>query len=238
MQNKINILSTRPLSNELIEKVAAKNIYIECLSFIETEMFVDEKLQEKINDFSDHSLSIVFTSMNAVEAVAKYLNDTKPNWKIYCIGNTTRKLAEENFGENVIAGTADSASALADVIISEKNISSIVFFCGDQRRDELPEKLLSHQIEVKEIVVYKTLASSHQISKDYDGIIFYSPSAVNSFFSVNKINDQAILFAIGNTTATEIKKFTTNKIITANKPSKQLLAEQAIKHFETNPIHH
>jgi len=236
-QNKINILSTRPLSKELIHAAAEKNIFIESISFIETEMIVDENLKEKIKNLSHHSLNIVFTSMNAVEAVTKYLNGIKPNWKIFCIGNTTKKLTEENFAKNSIARTADSASALANVIISEKNISSVVFFCGNQRRDELPEKLLHHNIEVKEMVVYKTIPSSHQITKDYDGIIFYSPSAVNSFFSVNKINQRTILFAIGNTTATEMKKFVPNKIIIANEPSKKLLAEQAINYFEIQPTH-
>ena len=162
-QNKINILSTRPLSKELINEATEKNIFIECISFIETEMIVDESLKKTINTLSHLSLNIVFTSMNAVEAVAKYLNGIKPNWRIFCIGSTTKKLAEENFGKNTIAGIADSASTLADVIISEKNISSVVFFCGDQRRDELPEKLSHHGIEVNEIVVYKTIAYSHQI---------------------------------------------------------------------------
>ncbi|MES1223753.1 MAG: hypothetical protein ABUT20_50120, partial [Bacteroidota bacterium] len=61
-----------------------------------------------------------------------------------------------------------------------------------------------------------------------------SPSAVNSFFSVNKIDNKTILFAIGKTTAGEIKKFAVNKIIIADAPSKELLAEQAIKYFELN----
>ncbi len=237
-QNKINILSTRPLDQSLINKAAEQNIFIDCVSFIETEIINNDSLKENIINFSKTKSTIVFTSMNAVDAVVFYLNNIKPDWKFFCIGHATQALIIKYFGENSIAGKADSASTLADVIINEKNISEIIFFCGDQRREELPEKLLNENINVKEIEVYKTIALSHQIDNDYDAIIFYSPSAVESFFVVNKINNQTILFAIGNTTANEIKKYTDNKIIIAQQPSKKMLAEQAIHFFETNPIHH
>jgi uroporphyrinogen-III synthase len=237
-QNKINILSTRPLQQAIIDKAAAKNIQIDAIPFIETEIIADDMLKQKIIDFSSEQLTVVFTSMNAVEAVAVHLNHAKPAWKICCIGSTTKKLVKETFGETAIAGSADSASSLADVIIQQENISSVIFFCGNQRRDELPEKLTDHNIEVKEIVVYKTMPSSYQITRDYNAVVFYSPSAVASFFSSNKLFEQVILFAIGNTTANEIKKYVRNKIIIAEEPSKELLIEQAINFFQANPIHY
>ena len=237
-QNKINILSTRPLDKTLINKAAEKNISIDCISFIETKIINNDLLKENIINLSKLKSTVVFTSMNAVDAVTFYLNNNKPDWKIFCIGYATQALITNYFGQNAIAGTADSAGALADFIINEKNISEIIFFCGDQRREELPEKLLHQNINVKEIEVYKTFALSHQITSDFDAIIFYSPSAVESFFSINKIKDQTTLFAIGNTTANEIKKYAGNKIIIAQQPSKKLLAEQAINYFEKNNIHY
>src|ERR1700733_839043 len=140
-QNKISILSTRPLQTELINKAAEKNIEIEIISFIETKAIEEDSLQQKILHLSHQQLTIVFTSMNAVDSVLHSLSNKKPDWKIFCIGSTTKKLATENFGENSIAGTAYSASDLADVIINRKNISSVIFFCGDKRRDELSGKL-------------------------------------------------------------------------------------------------
>jgi uroporphyrinogen-III synthase len=237
-QNKISILSTRPLHGELINKAAEKNIEIETMSFIETKANEEDSLKKRILHLSHHRLRVVFTSMNAVEVVSSCLSNKKPAWKIFCIGSTTKKLVKENFGENSITGTADSASSLADVIINQKNISSVIFFCGDKRRDELPEKLSRHNIEVDEIEVYKTLETTHVINKNYDAILFYSPSAVNSFFSLNKINEQTILFAIGSTTANEIKKYSDNTTIISKESVKELLVEQVINHFETNPIDH
>ncbi|HLK29573.1 MAG TPA: uroporphyrinogen-III synthase [Puia sp.] len=236
-QNKFTILSTRPLPEALIEKAAEKNILIDVISFIETTQIISEELKEKITSLSNQSLTTVFTSMNAVQVVGRYLVGKKTNWKVFCIGSSTKKIITEIFSEKNIAGTAESASDLADEIINQKNISSVVFFCGDKRRDELPEKLKHHNISIKEIEVYKTFEASHKIEKNYDAILFYSPSAVNSFFSINKVGNETVLFAIGKTTSSEIEKFSSNKIIKADEPSKELLAEQAIKYFETNLTH-
>jgi uroporphyrinogen-III synthase len=237
-QNNISILSTRPLQTELIKKASEKNIEIETISFIETKAIEEDSLKKRILHLSNHQLTIVFTSMNAIEAVSSYLSNKKVDWKIFCIGSTTKKLVKENFGENSVAGTADSASSLADVIIDQKSISSVIFFCGDKRRDELPGKLASHNIEGNEIEVYKTFETPQIVNKNYDAILFYSPSAVSSFFSINKINAQTILFAIGNTTANEIKKYADNKISIGKEPEKELLAEEAINYFATSSIHH
>jgi uroporphyrinogen-III synthase len=236
-QNKISILSTRPLQTELIQKAVEKNIEIETISFIETKAIEEDSLKKRILHLSHQQLTIVFTSMNAVEAVSSYLSNEKVDWKIFCIGSTTKKLVKESFGENSIAGTADSASSLADVMIDQKNISSVIFFCGDKRRDDLPEKLVRHNIEVCEIEVYKTFETPQIVKKNYAAILFNSPSAVSSFFSINKINEQTILFAIGNTTANEIKKYADNKIIVGKEPEKELLACEAIKYFDSI-IHH
>jgi uroporphyrinogen-III synthase len=236
--NKINILSTRPLQAALIAEAAEKNILLEIISFVETEPVINQNLKEHMTNLAQQPQIIVFTSMNAVEAVANYLDHIKPDWKIFCIGSATKRFVTEIFGASSIEGTANSASALADEVISHKNVSNVIFFCGDKRRDELPEKLKHHGIEVNEMVVYKTIIAPQQVKRDYHAILFYSPSSVNSFFSVNKINQQTILFAIGNSTADEIKKYSGNKIVIANEPSKDLLAAQAIEFFQTDYIHH
>jgi uroporphyrinogen-III synthase len=169
--------------------------------------------------------------MNAVEAVADELEDQRPDWKIYSIGTTTSRLVKKHFGEEAIAGTANSASELAELIVDEREDSEVIFFCGDQRREELPEILRNNDIEVNEIVVYKTIVVHHKLSKQYHGILFFSPSAVESFFSSNKADTSTVLFAIGNTTANAIKKISNNKIIISDEPGKENLFRKMIEYF-------
>jgi uroporphyrinogen-III synthase len=215
---------------------------IDVLPFIKTEFISSVETQHKIERALTIQATIVFTSVNAVEAVAQKINDKKLNpiairWKIFCIGYATKQSVVKNFGEKSIAGVADNAKDLAKTII-DANISEVIFFCGDQRRDELPGLLKKNKIGVKEIVVYKTIATPKKIEKKYDGILFFSPSAVKSFFQENKKDEQVMLFAIGNTTADEIRKFSKNKIVVSDVPDKKTLLNNVISYFQMNPIHH
>jgi len=230
-ENKTTILCTRPVNALLIKEAKQQGIAIDIIEFIRTEPIINNELKKQINDLAHQSLTIVFTSMNAVEAVWNRLDNKPLDWKIFCIGTATQKLVAEEFDGKSIVGTADSAAELADAIIAEKNINKVVFFCGDQRRHELPKKLADHKIEVNEVEVYKTFQLNEKIAKKYDGILFFSPSAVESFFTGNKITPQTTLFAIGNTTANTIKKYTKNKIVLSDKHGKDDLLEKAIAHY-------
>ncbi len=233
-QNKITILSTRPLHEMLVDEAKEQSVYIDTISFIETEPIQNIEVQQEIELALLESATVVFTSMNAVEAVAAYMIDEQPDWAIYCMGNTTKELVKKYFGDNAIAGTASDANELADTIIEDGNTNQVIFFCGNQRRNELPDRLQANDIEVNEIEVYHTIPVAHKINKPYNGILFFSPSAVESFFSKNKVNEQTIFFAIGNTTAAAIKKHSTNPVIISDEPGKENLVEKAINYFVNN----
>jgi len=230
-QNEINVLCTRALPSSLMEEAAAAGIIIDELSFIETESILSVEVQQEIELASTEIATVVFTSMNAVDAVTIFLDGHRPDWSIYSIGTATAKLIKAYFGEERIAGTASDAAALAELIAEDRFTDEVIFFCGDQRRDELPGILRKNDIEVNEIVVYQTIPTPHKIEKDYFGILFFSPSAVQSFFSKNKVKDRTILFAIGNTTANEIKKYSNNKIIISDEPGKENLVQKMIEYF-------
>ena len=261
---KTRILSTRPLEAALLEQAASRGILIDTLSFIATEALADEALQQRIRDLSRQPLVAVFTSMNAVEAVARHLEavgahqgvarssgshpGTLP-WRIFCIGSATQQLVRENFGDDCIAGTAASAAALAGTIISRRipeteqlidtkdaaPVREVFFFCGDQRRDELPEKLQQQGIRVNELVVYRTLRTPHNVEPVYDGVVFFSPSAVHSFFTVNSLPAGTLLFAIGQTTADTIRSYTSNRTIVSGSPEKEALIRQVIDYYNIKP---
>lgn len=234
VNNKIYILSTRPVGETARAKALEHEIVLEEKSFIETKETIGASKAKKIKELLARNLSVVFTSINAVAAVGKMVSGNT-TWNIFCIGNTTRKLVKEIFGEKNIAGTADNASALADSIIKTP-IKKIVFFSGDQRRDELPEKLRKNHIEVEEIVVYKTLETPESLSKSYDAILFFSPSAVRSFFSKNTVSDTTQIFAIGSTTARAAERHASRPVIIARKPGKENLVSLAIQHYSKSPI--
>jgi uroporphyrinogen-III synthase len=229
-ENNFHILSTRPVDPLFVRKAGELGVHIDMLPFIETESLVSETLRRQLGLLADQPMTAVFTSMNAVQALAAFLKPASRNWKVFCLGNTTRKLVAELFGEDSIAGTAASASGLARQML-EAEVREAFFFCGDQRREELPAALRKEGVDLKEIVVYRTVATAHLVEKPYDGISFFSPSAVHSFFSLNQPGPATVLFAIGETTASAIREYSNNELITGLHPDKESLLEEAIAYF-------
>ena len=131
-KNKINILCTRPLPQLLINEVACKSVFIEILPFIKTESILSTQVQQEIQLASVEKVTVVFTSMNAVDTITSFLDGHIPDWSIYCIGTTTGNLVKEYFGEASIAGMADDASLLATLIVEDRFVDEVIFFCGDQ----------------------------------------------------------------------------------------------------------
>ncbi len=231
-QNKIFILTTRPLAYTTMLKATDAGVEIDTASFIETNNIINQPIAEKIRQYAAQDVSVVFTSMNAAEAVIDCLevSDIVPDWTIYSMGGTTHTILKNYFTDSEIIADANNASQLANEIIEDET-EEIVFFCGNQRRDELPRLLQNVSIKVNEVVVYETIETPVKIDKKYNGILFFSPSAARSFFSINKIDTDTVLFAIGTTTAVELRKFSHNKILVGEHPNKEQLAEKAIGYF-------
>lgn len=231
MKSKVDILCTVPVPQTLIDTVAAKGIDMDVVSLINIQRTGSNELRDEIEMLSGKEQHIIFTSANAVTIVKDYMQPGPSKWKVYCIGNATKQAIQKNIGVNNVADTANNASELADVIIKDK-VKDIVFFCGDIRRDELPVKLKNANIALKELVVYKTIQNEERISKVYDGILFFSPSAVSSFFSRNDIPPGTTLFAIGETTAEAVKAYTSNELIIGKQQSKEAMIDIMIDYFK------
>ena len=232
-ESKITILSTGHLDDSLVDKAKENSIDIDTISFIHTEAIGSEELTSQVTNLNHEKLSIVFTSGNAAKAVASSLHEMHPDWKVFSIGGATKDILCKHFGKNAIAGVASNASQLADVILSNKEIKEVIFFCGDQRRNELPDKLSQQGIKVREIVVYRTTATPQTILKAYDAILFFSPSAVHSFFMNNTIPTKTVLFAIGQTTVDVIQTYTNNPVVSGELPGKEHIIEEVITYFDT-----
>lgn len=223
------ILCTRPISRALVQEAATQGIIIEELSFIDTHPVLTEGITNRIREIAGETRTVIFTSMNAVDAVTNMV--TAPvQWNIYCIGNTTRKLILEKLPAATIVATGENAARLAERLVDD-GVKNAVFFCGNIRRDELPNKIRSDGGLVEEVIVYETQERPTTLTKEYDAVLFFSPSAVNSFFSTNKIPKQTEVFAIGKTTAEAIRQYLNKRIIVASVTGKDELVQRAIAHF-------
>jgi len=239
---KHSILSTKPLSREQVQHAATQGIVVSEQAFIEIRPALTEEGIRRCREiFRNGGVTIVFTSPNAVKIVAEIPdkgapsqqdNTAEENHRIYCIQGATRDAVETLLPQARIAGTAAHSKALAKLMLEDKAVTSVVFFCGDIRRNELPDMLRSHQHKVEEIIVYKTLEMPVKLTATYDGILFYSPSSVRSFFSANTLPAHTTCFAIGHTTGAALQAATGNKVVISPEPAVDTLLQTVILYFD------
>jgi len=168
----------------------------------------------------------IFTSKNAVKAFLRHSKDHHPsNFKAYCVGEKTATFLKEANIE--VVEIAENAYSLAEMIVENHPEKTFVFLSGNQRRDELPKALKKYNVQYKEVEVYRTQLVPKTFNRDFDGILFFSPSGIKSYLLENNIASST-LFCIGETTATEAKKHSEN-IQIANRPTVENVLVQAIK---------
>ncbi|MGV3765636.1 MAG: uroporphyrinogen-III synthase [Chitinophagaceae bacterium] len=232
------ILCTRPVTEAQQQKAAGAGVVLNGISFIETVERKEEALLKKVQKLAGKELHVVFTSMNAVEAVARMIaadgamKKQLPRWNIYSIGGRTAQLAREYFPSSIIRSEAPYGGMLAKKIILENPRNGIVFFCGNIRRNELPDQLLKHGFSLEEITVYDTISTPQQLERKYNGILFFSPSAVESYFSLNPPQPDQYFFAIGQTTADVIRSFSKENVLFSPTTDKEALIDTAIDFFK------
>ncbi|MFV8225270.1 uroporphyrinogen-III synthase [Christiangramia aquimixticola] len=168
----------------------------------------------------------IFTSKNAIRAISgkglKLRN-------CFCVGETTAQLARtEGFQ---ILETTDNAAELAEKIVEAHQDKKFDFFCGNIRRDELPDILTKNKIDFTEHIVYTTNLNFKTFDSQFDGIMFFSTSGVESFIKNNKLRTTA--FCIGETTAQEARKHF-EQVIVATKPGIENVIAKVVLHFKKN----
>lgn len=226
--SKITILSTKILSLAQKELVLNSGLGLVEYDAIKIE-FLDFKVDKKVDNY-------IFTSQNGVRAFLKNQNKSPSplgeglGERVFCVGSKTKSLLEENGLK--VTEMASNSIELGQNIVKNYKKESFLFFCGNRRREELPSILKENKIDFEEVEVYKTSLHKKEFNTVFDGVLFFSPSAVESYQLENKIKE-SIAFCIGATTAQEAKKHT-NTIVIATKTTIENVIVQAVKHFNTN----
>lgn len=229
--NKIKILSTRPLNNKLLHEAGLQDMVVEAEAFIKIIPEVSQETAAFIQSLALQPAIVIFTSVNAVDAVTTRLT-VAPPWKIFSIGGATRDALLHFFDPSSIVVTAKNAILLSEKIIAYGGIKKVVFFCGSRRMNHLPERLGNAGIKIEELLVYRTVETPVATTKEYEGILFFSPSAADSFFSINTIPAHTVLFSIGESTTAAIRSHCGNKVVTGQWPAESNMLEMVADYFK------
>jgi len=213
------ILSTKKLNPSQKQHLLHANLGVVDVDFITTES-IDFQIPEKVIE------NAIFTSQKGVEEV---LNKKVEIKNCFCVGLRTEKFLMKN--NQQVTCSKPNAEELSNEIITNYSGLKFHYFCAEKRLDTLPNRLTENKVVWNEVPVYKTALLPKKYETQFDGVLFFSPSGVESYFSVNAAPEHS--FCIGNTTAKSLKKYTKNYTI-ASQPSVENVIVKAIKHFKKN----
>jgi hydroxymethylbilane synthase len=220
-ESAARVFSTKSLS-ESQTKLFHNNIASESSDFIKVR---SNRIAPKV--VKDGIENVIITSKNGVEALLDNFTKEELNFKnIFCVGRRTKKMIQQKIGP--VNHTEKNADRLAEYLSKEMKGNSVTYFCSDLRLDTLSKILTENKIEVNEVEAYKTMYSPELVSESIDGMLFYSPSAVNSYLQKNTTDKVA--FCIGASTAKEAQKYF-EKVEVAQIPTVESVIELVNLHY-------
>lgn len=182
----------------------------------------------------------VFSSLNSVSAITSVLKSTSMIHKhVFCVGPRVANFFD---GKVKAIHQVNSASELTEVAkASEKE--RFMWFHGNKSDMALIEEFEVHEMTLSSHTVYKTELIIPRIEdlEDYKALMFFSPSGVDSFNEHNYIPENAVVSAIGKTTAEYIalkyddqENTKLENVITPEVYEYEHLLQALQNHFETN----
>jgi hydroxymethylbilane synthase len=218
------VYSTKKLS-EAQKKLLPRTIEIHDSDFIKIRFnrIAPKVMKEEIEN-------VVITSQNGVDSILNSFTKNEIKFKnIFCVGRRTKKLIETSIGE--VSFVAKNAKQLAEYLAENLKNKEVTYFCSDIRMEILPAYLHQKNIQLNEIEAYKTMLSPLKIGDDVSGVLFYSPSGIESYLKKN--DTDRVAFCIGESTADIAKKYFKN-VQVSNSPDVESLLTLVKNHFITS----
>ena len=244
----MRLLLTRPVeeADALKAKLEAKGFEVLCLPLIEIKPPLDRgALLKKALDHIDHYDWLILTSQNAVRVLRSCLKKIPPKLKIAAIGKATARAAQQAGWAPLTPQQENGAEGLIEFFTGKPLQGKRILYPRSQiGMETLVNALLEKGAHVDVVEAYQTQSSSVSsqelegvLEKGVEGILFYSPSAVSSFFrkisKKNPLLKKMTFIPFGKTTAFVLKKEGVQPAFVPSKPDEDVLIEK-IKKFFTN----
>ncbi|MCU0404213.1 MAG: uroporphyrinogen-III synthase [Chitinophagaceae bacterium] len=233
----IHILSTRALSAHAVQFAGKNGWSLEVVPLIGSNGILDAPradffMNAIIEDKAPFML--IFSSMNGVKWLKKGLDEAgqllPPGITALCVGKQTAARAADQLKVVPLLIAPDGATLLSWIKKHIPKDTRLLYPCAKSRLDTLPEGLKEEGYRLVEIPVYETISTPGLLKGHYHFIMFFSPSAIDSFFSLNQWQEGSLGVCIGETTANALREKGVNRIIVAEEPSERAMVE-AIHQF-------
>lgn len=222
MSKKVRILSTKLLREATMNQFAEAGMEIVAKPFIRIE------IPGHITLPPAQKADAIITSVNALKALTGIRDLLPPFQTIYCISGNTEAGVRATFDARIIA--RPYASELLAIMLKAAHDYPLWFFKGNKALPTIPEGLAQTGIPFQAIEVYQNTAIPHVLREDFEAILFFSPTAVESFVQNNIIPDNTITFAIGKTTAGALRPYA-RQVVIGEVPTEESVLQAVVNYF-------
>lgn len=218
------VLSTKQLNSNIIRMAKedfGMNLFCKSFTKIKKTDFMCTPFTLESYD------SFAFTSANAVkyflENIDKKLLAKKNIFSLQ--GATREELLLKELVPKIIAPNVDELGKLIKKKKAELNIHKLLHPIGNLTLPDLRKVVLSSGMTYQDINVYHTELNPIPVDAiPFKAILFFSPSAIDSFAMANRFSSERIYVCIGNTTFTRLQYYTdTHNAVIAKKPTPEAM---------------
>jgi len=158
--------------------------------------------------------AVIFTSRNAVDHYFRMCKEMRvevpETMKYFSISESTAYYLQKyvQFRKRKIFHSKENSANLIELIKKHKT-EMFLLPCSDIHKQEIPKMLEDNKIQYKKAIIYRTLACdlSDVPIKNYDLLVFFSPSGIKSLFKnfPDFVQGNAAIGAFGNSTQKAVK---------------------------------
>ncbi len=164
-----------------------------------------------LNDFS----GIIFTSRNSIDHFFRICDELRVKMsqetKFFCTSEAIALYLQKYTQyrkRKVFFGDMNNNKELRMLLIKHKEATRFLYICAETKKDEIPAFLEANSFNYMEGIMFRTVPNNLKAIRpsDYEMIIFFSPTGINSLFhNFPKFKQEKIrVAAYGKTTADAI----------------------------------
>lgn len=187
------------------------NLEVEYKKFIKVEGIKAQEFRLSKVNILDHT-AIIFTSRKAVDHFFRISEemriDIPDTMKYFCISESTAYYLQKyvQYRKRKIFHGKQNFNDLMELIKKHKK-EKFLLPCSENHKNEIPEILEKAKIKYNRAIIYRTQSAdlSDVDIKDFDMLVFFSPSGVKSLFENFKDykQEERVIAAFGPSTINE-----------------------------------
>ncbi len=216
----MNILLTKKLPQETLDLIKSwewKYEVVETLKITPVE----------VKEMPLNAEAWIVSSRNSLDAVEKFMSSA-PEY-VFCVGDWIKKEIEKTGAKTTVKSFENMKSLASD--LSKQNLQDVVYFCGDEHRQELEEGLKNTNTKISKVITHQSEMTFPVLKKAFEAVFVFSPRSAESLLKNNQFTVKTVFACIGSTTADYLRSRGVVNIFVSSYPDSKILIEE----FYTKP---